>query len=105
MEAVLVIVGGEDDAPPQGKKKPLPLLWTGCASRCIRKHSRGDGLSSPSFYGRAAPAAASVSIVGTMACPRPASRAASSRRGTTRVVVLHGLDAKQDVAFLYHFSI
>src|SRR5437868_13543393 len=50
--AVLVIASSEDDAPPQGKDKPLPLLWTGLASRCIRKHSRGNGLSLPSFMGR-----------------------------------------------------
>src|SRR5207302_9498619 len=30
----------------------IPLLWTGFAYRGPRKHSRGDGLSSPSFVGR-----------------------------------------------------
>src|SRR2546421_11195355 len=60
------------DKPP-GKDKPLPLLWTPFASRFVsivgamacprpasmdalrqplRQHSRGDGLSSPSFVGR-----------------------------------------------------
>src|SRR2546421_3270078 len=60
------------DKPP-GKDKPLPLLWTPFASRFVsivgamacprpasmdalrqplRQHSRGDGLSSPSFVSR-----------------------------------------------------
>src|SRR5713226_4801483 len=33
----------------QGEDKPSPLLWTDALGRRIRKHSRGDGLSSPWF--------------------------------------------------------
>ncbi len=32
---------------PQGEDKPSPLLWTKWLGRLLRRHSRGDGLSSP----------------------------------------------------------
>src|SRR5437868_15260631 len=32
--------------------KPSPLLWTNWPEKGLRRHSRGDGLSSPSFGSR-----------------------------------------------------
>src|SRR5712692_2356112 len=40
-------VKGDLQVRAQGEDKPSPLLWTKWLGRLLRRHSRGDGLSSP----------------------------------------------------------